>query len=197
MLQALRPRLRPGAAVLISDFQGPLRGDPEAEPVRFGGSLAHPVDFRIFDAFAASAGFGVTRTKGTLRSVHIAAVYPDGPAPRAVRSGFRRAFVLRHENEDMIDFTAAAAQADAAGEPELAARLYRRCLRHAPTDAELAYRFGRSLLRAGAYELAARALSKGLALPGAREYDFVAQLRRAQRGLRLMREAARTAPGGV
>jgi tetratricopeptide (TPR) repeat protein len=184
MLLGLRPRMKHGGVMLVNDYGDSGLADPEAEPERFGGALAHAVDFRLFDAFCRATGLGLLRTRGALRSIQTAAVvYGGEPAP-AVEQSFRRALVRRTDNEDMIDFTAAAEHLFDQGQFELAARLYRRCLRHAPDDAELAYRFGRCLVRMEAYGLAVKALRRGARLPGAQEYDFAAEIRRARRGLK-------------
>jgi tetratricopeptide (TPR) repeat protein len=113
---------------------------------------------------------------------------------RTLRKAFLKSHVQSEAVEDMIDFTAAAGTLFDQGEPALAAKLYRRCLRQAPDDAELHYKFAQCCVALKEWRLAMRFLRKGKTLNAAHEYDFTRLLRKAVKGLRQSRVAALTVP---
>jgi hypothetical protein len=187
-LRGLAPRMLEGGVALVNDYGSSepdeLREMNEPEPAVYGNSLAHDIHFSVFDAFGRNAGLDVTRTRDPLRSIHTAVLRYGAPLGRPLRTAFRKALIDREDGEDMIDLSAAAQSLTKSGEWRLAARLYQRCLKHAPEDAELLYRLGECCIESGYYCHALRLLRKGARRDEAREWDFEALIARARRELR-------------
>jgi tetratricopeptide (TPR) repeat protein len=174
--------LAPGGAFLINDYGvaevEDLEGLKERAPVTYGNSVSHLVDFAVFDELAREAGWSLERTRDPLRSIHTVALRLDRePAP-----AFARTFAALAERDDgelLIELTRAARIAAERKEPLSAARLFRRCARIDPSNAEWRYHLGAMCIDAGRARLAAQILVEGKALDHAGAHDFDFQLGRA------------------
>jgi tetratricopeptide (TPR) repeat protein len=182
-LRALAPTVRPGGLVLVCDYGSPemadLAGLKERPPTHYGNTLNHQVDFAVFDALCAQAGWNLRRTTSPFRSVHCAAIaFSPELAPR-VAEAFERIEVEREDGERLLELGKAARLHAAQNEHAAAARLFRRYLQLDPDDVEALYQMGVSCIESANYPSAAEHLGRGRALDRERRFDFDFQLGRA------------------
>jgi tetratricopeptide (TPR) repeat protein len=182
-LRALVPRMKPGGLALINDYAvvGESR-EPSLE--LYGNSLNHAVDFDVFDAACAVAGWTLWRTRDPLLILHNAALGLV-PAREIAFSGRE----WDDDGDSFIVFRAAARVLAAQGEWLQAARLLRRCLSIEPHSVDVHYRLGVSCLNAEQYALAADYLQKGKQLDVEHRHDFAFELGRAHFFLGRLRES--------
>jgi tetratricopeptide (TPR) repeat protein len=176
LLRALRERLIGGGMVVISDYGRSDGGLHHATEFRgaeiFGNSLAHAVDFAMFEHFSAVAGASTGRTQGPLRSVQTAVIRFGG-----MSAGFAEAFA-RHlqasgDSDALLDLTSAA-RVFASGpeaQPVRAVRLFQRCLELDPYSATLHHEAAEVCLQAGLFGLGEAYLRRCAELDQRDEHD--------------------------
>jgi tetratricopeptide (TPR) repeat protein len=192
LLTTLAERSVRGGMVIVTDYGSPdrddLLGGSDQRGQRYGNSSSHAVQFPIFDAVAAEAGWSVARTHNPVRSVHAAVLRFQPDLGSGVRGTFHRVFVRREQGEDLIDFRACARGYMEKEEYLNAARFFRRCLRLDPRDAELHYKMGEACLEGNRPRAAYRWLTRGFRLsPEGHDFEFL--LGRTCRSLGRIEEA--------
>jgi len=194
--RAASARMITGAVLFVSDYGSAraidLRGLGQAPVTRYGGSVAHGVNFALFEAFCRHAGLSLLRTRDPLLSVHRAAIRYGRPVTPELAAAFRRGHVRDGRGQVLIDIRLSAAALAKAGDHKTAVRLYRRGLRFDPDSAELYFRLGESCSKAGLDTLAIRYLLRGRRLDLRKQYAFDFALGRCYLRLGRLESARRT-----
>jgi tetratricopeptide (TPR) repeat protein len=195
LLDELRSRMKRGGVVLVNDYGSAeileLEGLNERGPQQYGNSLSHAINFGLFDLHCKAAGLGLVRTRSPMSVVHTAAIRYGLEVTAELGSAFRRAYVLRQDGDDLLDFSAAAQAALRQGQPDQAVRFYRRCLRLVPGSTRYLYQLGQACVEARRYRAALECLARGARRDRAGRWDFDFQLGRAYLGLRQYTKAVR------
>jgi tetratricopeptide (TPR) repeat protein len=182
VLRALRPRLADGAMVLISDYgvsdAGMMKMIDWRGPDIFGNSIAHGVDFGLFEHFCATLGVSMGRTHGALRSVQTAALRFGQMAP-----SFAEAFARTEQasdSDDLIDLVASARLfvSGPHANPLRAVRLLQRCLELDPYSAPLHQEIGDACMEAGFFEMGEKHFRRCAELDTRGEHDIQFELGR-------------------
>jgi hypothetical protein len=192
-VRCMTSRTLKGGVVFVSDFgessARSLAGLAERLPNLYGNTYNQPVNFGIFDAFCATAGMGLVRTRGPWAVVQRAAlVYGDQPTPR-MRAAFQRAHVGNDRGERYLDLNTAAKALLKAGDNRTAARVLRMLLKLDPRSSELHFRLAEACFDSKWYSLAIRYLRRGRLLDVENKFDFDFKLGCAYFALARLRSA--------
>jgi tetratricopeptide (TPR) repeat protein len=177
-MRAIEPLLVEGGAIVTNDYGSTrrerLEGAFERRPQQYGNSLAQDVNFTVFDAFAAVAGFDILRTNDDLDSLHTAALTPHRFGPHAKREFGAQRVWGRQNGDNLLDFVAVARSLQKQNEHSRALRFWLRCVAIDPYVSEFRYRLGETALDAGFPRVALEHLSAGLALdPTGWDWEFM------------------------
>ena len=193
LCRAFSSRLAPGGLIVVSDYgeceREDMAGVETMRAQRYGNSPSHRVNFALFDALAAEAGWSVMRSHNPLGHVHVAALCFEARIAGSVQKRFEKTFLEKQRGEDLLDFRDAAHHFYEAEKYALAARLYRRCVQLDPGGLDDLFWFGRSAHEAEYYRVAYRAFHRGLKLDPDTQLDFEFYLGRTCRALGLLDEA--------
>jgi tetratricopeptide (TPR) repeat protein len=176
LLRALRDRLADGGMIVLSDYGrsegGLLHETTFRGPEMFGNSLAHGLDFAIFEHFAAVAGASTGRTQGALRSVQTA-VLRFGGMSAAFAEAFARHQQASSDSDAVLDLTSAARHFSGGPEaqPIRAVRLFQRALELDPYSAALHHEIADACLQAGLLGMAEAYLHRCVELDQRDEHD--------------------------
>ena len=175
-LRAVRPRLVPGAAVVVSDFgtneRWVFEGFRESIATQYGNTLNHEVNFALFNAFSRAEGVAVVRTRNAARAVHTAVLLEPGRACARLEKAFRRTLAGARGSR-LVDFQVAGETFFQAGQFAVAARFFSRCLALDPGSPEVRFRVAMACAQAGFLPKALRHFRAGHGLAPAGELDFL------------------------
>lgn len=167
-LRGVGERLLPGGVVVTNDYgyvgQDRIDGLHERRPERFANCLGQEVQFVIFAAAAAVAGWDILRSSDPLDEVHHAWVGPRGIGAKARAEHERKHLWGRPEWAHMLDFQAAAEHFQRHGDPEHALRFWQRCAAIDPQHPDFHYHIGETALDLRQVALAERHLLIGFEL---------------------------------
>lgn len=148
----------PEGLVVFNDkaYAGPewMRGAEPERATRHGQSLAHPVNFPLFEAVMALQGIAACRTSDPAQALHSLMIYCGSELPPALRQRFEQDFVITPGNElshALLEGGHALMQTERI---EQAARCLQRALSFRPGDGTLQYLAAVCLLNLTQYDRA-------------------------------------------
>ncbi|MEZ0230522.1 MAG: tetratricopeptide repeat protein [Planctomycetota bacterium] len=181
--RAVKGLLVPGGLLLVNDFGRPrardLEGIRDRRAAHYGNSLAHEVNFALFDAFCRVEGLALLRTRRWALSIHTAAIWYRDSVPEELARVFRGTHAKNEDGQDLLQLRAAAMAAAAAEDHVGAVRHFSRCHRLDPHSPEILYHLGLACLHGGQARRALAWFRKGLRLPLDPKFDFEFQTGRA------------------
>lgn len=154
----------PQGIVLVSDKAYAsaewMRGLNPESATRHGQSLAHPVNFPLFEAFMQVQGLSVCRTQDPAQALHSLMVYYGSEIPTKLTETFTQDFIDYPRNElshSLLEGGHALMQAERLEE---ASRSLQRALNYRPSDGTLQYLLAVCLLNQERYSEAVQWLEK-------------------------------------
>jgi tetratricopeptide (TPR) repeat protein len=193
-LRTLAESVAPGGVVIVNDYgncrASDMRGAHDRTTEHYGNTQNNMVDFAVFDAVAAEAGWAIKRTDDPLNDVHTAAIcFEPGPSAGRFAQAFQRHFIDQSPGEEVMRHYNAGFAFAQRQDFRRAAAMYRRCVEMDPDNAEHHYQLGLSCVEGGLYEQAAEFLERGLKTDPYHTTDMEFELARAYEELGKVREA--------